>query len=145
MDTVSPDFFVMDSRLIMPPSLLLLLSEPSCVDVTDMSSVRLQKCSPESKLVWLLLTSSTTRKYKQNHCATRNIHGSCRAWVACRAADAVLVCKVDSFGRACLLPLADPLVKLDTLLRGDSMQPNLAWLLQFLAAHGQALRLIMAS
>ena len=81
VDTVSPDFFVMDSRLIMPPSLLLLLSEPSCVDVTDMSSVRLQKSIQEPKLVWLVLISGT-KKYKQSCCAKRNTHGSCRAELA---------------------------------------------------------------
>ena len=41
VDTVKPDFRVMDNRLIMPPN-LLLLSDPSCVDVRDISSWRLQ-------------------------------------------------------------------------------------------------------
>ena len=42
VDTVSPDFLVMDSLLIMPPIDALLPSEPSCVDDTEAASCRLQ-------------------------------------------------------------------------------------------------------
>ena len=94
----------MDSRLIMPPSLLLLLSEPSCVDVTDTSSGRLQRCSQESKLVWLVLIAGAG-KYKQSHCADRSTWQlqSCNAYWA---AAAILVYSQGTSSMLASLPLA---------------------------------------